>query len=396
MFSSDVLEVATGIVFVYLLLSLVVTSCREFIENMLKQRGKTLEQGLIELFGASDPQSVAAGYLKAFYEHPLIYSLYRAPYTPIDADKGKRPLFGADSGKNLPSYIPSSSFAHAVVDMLGGGNLAALPMTVERLASAVDAMPPGQLKDAVRLAVHAGEGDLQKTRAFLETWFDSTMDRVSGWYTRHTQVLVLCLSLAGCMLFNVNSVIITESLFQNSSLRASVVAQADKTAAAGSSAAKQNLDAGLDRVLAVGMPIGWTGDGLKGVQVRLYGAPLSQPTAAAPHGRVMTWDLCSKPGDCQVKGPSLFGLAELVAGWFMTAFAITLGAPFWFDVLNRIVSIRSSVKPPAKDDAVSGMDGAAAPVSSASPPQSPPPPPVDPAEQAEVSALDPAQRPREG
>ena len=32
----------------------------------------------------------------------------------------------------------------------------------------------------------------------------------------------------------------------------------------------------------------------------------------------------------------------------MTAFAATLGAPFWFDVLNKVMVIRSTVKPHEK------------------------------------------------
>ena len=35
----------------------------------------------------------------------------------------------------------------------------------------------------------------------------------------------------------------------------------------------------------------------------------------------------------------------MVIGWFITAFAISLGAPFWFDILNKIMVIRSTVKP---------------------------------------------------
>ena len=33
-------------------------------------------------------------------------------------------------------------------------------------------------------------------------------------------------------------------------------------------------------------------------------------------------------------------------GWLLTALAATLGAPFWFDTLNRILSIRSAGKAP--------------------------------------------------
>jgi hypothetical protein len=40
-------------------------------------------------------------------------------------------------------------------------------------------------------------------------------------------------------------------------------------------------------------------------------------------------------------------------GWLLTAMALSLGAPFWFDTLSRIMVIRSTVKPRGKsgDDA---------------------------------------------
>ena len=42
------------------------------------------------------------------------------------------------------------------------------------------------------------------------------------------------------------------------------------------------------------------------------------------------------------------GYIELFFGYLLTAFAVTLGAPFWFDVLNRLMVIRATVKPTEK------------------------------------------------
>ncbi len=38
-------------------------------------------------------------------------------------------------------------------------------------------------------------------------------------------------------------------------------------------------------------------------------------------------------------------LEEHSLGWILTAVAISMGAPFWFDMLNKVVAVRSSVKP---------------------------------------------------
>jgi hypothetical protein len=44
----------------------------------------------------------------------------------------------------------------------------------------------------------------------------------------------------------------------------------------------------------------------------------------------------------------------LLAGWVMTALAISFGAPFWFDTLNRFMVVRSTVKPQEKSKTEAG------------------------------------------
>jgi len=37
-----------------------------------------------------------------------------------------------------------------------------------------------------------------------------------------------------------------------------------------------------------------------------------------------------------------------ILGWFITALALSLGAPFWFDLLNKFMVVRATVKPKEK------------------------------------------------
>jgi len=37
-----------------------------------------------------------------------------------------------------------------------------------------------------------------------------------------------------------------------------------------------------------------------------------------------------------------------ILGWLVTALALSLGAPFWFDLLNKFIVVRSTVKPKEK------------------------------------------------
>lgn len=105
MFDSTVLEVAIGIVFVYLLLSLICSAAKEGLESILNRRATYLERGIKELL--ADPSGT--GLVKELYKHPLIDSLFRGTY-----EEAKQTRVGS----RLPSYIPPRNFALALLDIL--------------------------------------------------------------------------------------------------------------------------------------------------------------------------------------------------------------------------------------------------------------------------------------
>src|SRR5262245_34989335 len=109
MFNSGVLDVAIGLIFIYLVLSLVCSSISEIMEAKFKIRAVGLERGIRELLGNKDDVRI----VKNFYDHPLIFSLLPGSYDPGKVDaKTKRYA----RGSNLPSYIPSRNFA---LDLMG-------------------------------------------------------------------------------------------------------------------------------------------------------------------------------------------------------------------------------------------------------------------------------------
>ena len=97
MLGSSIIDIAIGLIFIYLLLSLICSAGNEIIERWSKKRSKDLERGVQEML--RDPNLV-----ESLYKHPLIYSLFSKPYQP--------------GGSNLPSYIPSRNFALALMDIV--------------------------------------------------------------------------------------------------------------------------------------------------------------------------------------------------------------------------------------------------------------------------------------
>jgi hypothetical protein len=314
MFGSQILDVALGLTFVFLLFSLILTAVRELIEAGLKTRAADLEQGIRELLGDPD----GTGLAKRFYEHPLIYSLFKGAYVP----GGFGRITGASTAaRNLPSYIPSRTFAAVVLDL--ARDLAPPPVAAGGPPAAKT--PSAQLGGAVRTITRLTGGDLNQTREEIEAWYDSAMDRVSGWYKRRTQILIFWTALGLAAAANVNALGIGEALARGPAVREAVVAEIE-SARLSASMSPEELEARLDRLNALSLPIGW-----------------SESARSYVEGR-----LTCRTGDVPCPAQILAGGVEVGLGWLLTALAISLGAPFWFDVLNKIMVIRSTVKPREK------------------------------------------------
>src|SRR3954452_437402 len=102
MFGSSILEVAIGVTFVYLLLSLTCTALNEAIASLLQKRGRNLFDGIKNLL--NDP--TFTGLAQQLYSHGLIGGISQHASDP---DKPTRP----------PSYMSSENFSLALLDILG-------------------------------------------------------------------------------------------------------------------------------------------------------------------------------------------------------------------------------------------------------------------------------------
>ncbi|MFN8669877.1 MAG: hypothetical protein U0164_22030 [Gemmatimonadaceae bacterium] len=326
MFGSEVLDVAIGLIVVYLILSLFATAVREAVESVFKTRAVFLETGIRELL---DDRS-GLGLAKELYEHPLICSLYQGTYDPAVASphdvKGRR-SGERMTGANLPTYIPSPSFSAALVDLVVRGpatdadsDLQRAPITLDSLRTGVDLVGSPHVRRALLIALDSANGDLAQAKVNIERWFDRSMDRVSGWYKRRTHYWLLLIGAMTTLVLNVNTIAIAQHLARSKAARELVVGRAasivadrltvesamrDGSPPSTIDEAKATLTARLAALQSLDLPIGWEH---------------LPPVGNAP----VTWFL------------------EQVVGLLLTALAITLGAPFWFDALNRVMQIKTT------------------------------------------------------
>lgn len=315
MFGAPILDVTIGLMFVYLVLSLIASALREGVESWLKSRAGQLELGIRTLLNDVKGKGLA----QELYGHPLVNGLFREEYTPPPADGGVRRRSG------LPSYIPSRNFAVALVDIIAhsrppgdaGAPVGSQPVTVEGLRQTAQQLPNVQVRRALLSALDTAEGNLQRAQASIEAWYDSAMDRVSGWYKRETQLILIIIGVGIAVVGNVNSFDLAEHLYRDKASREVLIARAGTAG----TVLEQNMTALRGELNRLNLPIGWDN------------VEFSTPWSLGPRWtRYPWWE----------------NILEPLLGWTTTALAISLGAPFWFDLLNKMMVIRSTVKPREK------------------------------------------------
>jgi len=348
MLNSETLEVGIGMAFLFLLMSLICTAVKEWLEGVLKWRAMDLERGLRTLLDDHDGATTAF-----LYRHPLIYSLFQGRYDPgrlrsswLTPGKGAMhvPL---SARRHLPSYIPAAHFATALLDLVARGPVSngidahdstdprALSMTMLRERAAALSSP--HLRRVLLSAIDHAAGDLDELKHNVQQWFDGTMDRASGWYKRRTQAVLFIVGVFAAAALNVDALHVMQRLTADKTLRDVVVreaasAKAPDQSASGAQAAR--IQEAREEIAKVGMPVGWReapGTRLGRLPEQLCDASKPEPAACEP-GQPITW----------------LTWVRVLLGWLVTAFATMLGAPFWFDVLNKFMVIRSTVKPHEK------------------------------------------------
>lgn len=321
------LDVAIGLVMVFALVALMCAGLQEMLASAMNLRGKTLWEGvqsiLIADYGPegklskTDPGAVVAAGMQA---HPLIVGMVPDRFVGADFFRwmwgSRQPT--ADIGSAKPSYLQAQTFASVLADVIGttyeGG-----AMRYADFPRAVAAMPDGRLKEVLQGFIVEAKGDAEQTRLAVEAWYDEAMQRVGGWYKRRTQVLLLTIGFVAAVSMNIDAIFIAQTLWEQPLLREAVVAQAvelNKAKTDTSADGKAKVEQARKELAALpaSLPMGW---------------PLAQ------------W----KEGEGFLLNLGRFML--LLAGWTITAGAVSFGAPFWFDLLAKLVPLRSSGGKPA-------------------------------------------------
>ncbi len=457
MYLQEILEVAIGLVLMWLVLSIAAMTLQEWVETMLNGRAKDLERTIREMLSSRD-------LAKQLYAHPLIATLARPAKNP--RKKGR-----------LPAYIPSANFAAALFDIVTQAGTEASP--VRTLTGEIDAHlaasleDPAQLKLALddwqtvletgkqvamagtgqaavdtlklqiqtygkkypeiqpilddalptvyafykdffdeerRLAPAAVEADMgmrqfrlglkmmgnenprlhetitailrnaqvtavrgdqavAQARSQFETWFNNTMDRLSGSYKRKAQISSFIIGLVLALVMNVDSINLASSLWREPTLRQAIIAQAGRYTSANQIAVASTDPAGevvsplqtipeLQKQLqALNFPFGWTTNPVEYSET--VTCDLSSPSAYDSLGNpsrllgVHIGKVCVPVVNASpVNRDHFTGWLTKIFGLLITGAAAAQGAPFWFDILKKFINVRGTEVKPTEPTAV--------------------------------------------
>jgi len=203
--------------------------------------------------------------------------------------------------------------------------------------------------------------NLAAMRINSETWFNESMDRLSGWYKRKASFLAFLIGLVLASILNVDSILLAQHLWKEPTIRQALAANAteftkrntqlpvvksEETEATTESAGTETpappgdaIDFFENQFEGLDVPLGWT---FEPVEIQP-----NQPCSLIPVGENAIWGIRDtiNPAICQ----RINNAPTDTASWFLKVMGIVLsagaaaqGAPCWFDLLKKLVNIRGS------------------------------------------------------
>lgn len=297
-------DVSIGLTLIYLGASLLVTIINEYVAQILNLRGKQLCKSLTSLMNLPE----VANILK---QSPVL-----------------KPFFDSRPDK-APSYIDPNVLAHLLVGGLADPGAAG--DTVKQVAATIDKLPDSDLKSQLQALVRTAGNTTEELVGAVSEWAERTLNVLGEGYKRNMQKISFCIGLTVAVAFNLDTVTLTQHLYQDKDARSAAVEL-------GVQIAQQNGNGVFDKCIKLSpqerskdascAPLLGLVDTIQARNENLGKLPIGWPLP-------------------RVQDVSCFWLwLTHIAGWLLTALAISLGAPFWFDLLNKLVNMRSGMRKP--------------------------------------------------
>lgn len=387
MFDSVAFNVVIGLIFIYLLYSLFATVISEIIATKLQLRARNLKEAVNRMLNDEEPQNWFKRFLDSlnilknpknkvinnFYNHPEIKYL------------------GSSGVHRFPSAFKAVSFSKTLLNVLFGDGELTKDKIDKRLSEITKAAADNTTKvldketaKYINMLWTDSYGDIVKFKLQLEGWFDRTMEQATEWYKRKIQVVLLVIGFLIAWFFNADTFVIIKKLSIDKDAREKIVSMANAYIEnnkidtvshneVSSASYGQKLDSLLEvkkrletnindanSILGLG---GWPPDAVKVItdtktKTKTY-SPAVDVAALSDSQKQIDSEI-NFTGEKWNYFGRLFCIHFL--GFLVTAIAISLGAPFWFDLLNKMMRLRTSAKQETNTEAASPTPDAVSPL----------------------------------
>jgi len=308
-----ILELVIGLVFIYFLLGLVCTVVLEILANLMNYRANILE-----------------AWLKDTFDNALSSELLK--HKLID---------GLTSDKRRASYYPTTVFINAILDLINSEGDGNKPYSIDSIGEKIknSELLPEEFKRTLLQSISESKGDLKRFKNDFGNWFDQAMVRISGTYKKHSQKALVLISFVIVVAFNADTISLSKYFHDNPIQRKAMVDEIDRMVEDGKlENLYQTIELGSDTSLNEdATPM----DSLKSEIRAFHDLNASLKSYDLPLG----WQPVVKVSG-KVKPPTLWWILSKLSGLLLTTLAVSIGAPFWYDVLNKLVNLRSSGKLP--------------------------------------------------
>jgi hypothetical protein len=357
------LDVLLGLSLVYLVFSLAVTSINEFIAAALSSRARWLRKGIASLL-SPDPKSLADDKAEEVLNSPFLSHLG----TP-----GVWKTFRA-------SYVTAWPLIQGILSRVQGFKEDAFARVSDIRMLAENLPTNSPIRNILIDLCARANGDLVKFQEMLEAWYKTFEDQLTAWYRQKTQYVLVGLSFFVAAVINVDTIDIARQLSADPNVRGQLVEQGMKAASASDLEALMateprdrarkaheqavQIRRETEKMFAAACPAGKEDsastkactDGRNKMAAvtkdeELKRAELAEQQKAldlrikeradalSATGLMIGW----KNGQFHqwLGGMPSAQWFEKLMGLLLSAFALALGAPFWFNVLKSVASVRS-------------------------------------------------------
>ena len=342
MTGSITLDVIIAMVFVYLIYSLLVTILGEMISTWLGIRARNLRMMLERMLNDEgvEPQGKIAKfflYESEYFKNSLAGRFYNHPSIKYSSESKKENRFFFTHGK--PSYISDSQFADTIVQLFRNKGIGADDLEKIQYAIRFNTLhiQPETLLHFKNLLVDA-DNNIARFKEVLKGWYNETNDRATGWFKRKMQFILFWIGFLLAYSFNVDTISMVSKLSTDVNARRDLVQMAIAASDSNSTFAKITDDTKSK----VSLPDSAAKEVKKSIQQANQALGLGWADVKPFH----TFDCGSIIPKIY---PQFVPWCREFWGLMLTALALSLGAPFWFDLLKKLVAIRGvGIKPEEK------------------------------------------------